>query len=302
MYTCGLLAALFCLNQSFAFDLPRDLCSSELKISNNHYNVSDIYDVGDAYPTHAHYDVYGNLFYVESGRNEKGFYFNANVIKFKTTTPTKIPGLPADITYSVAVDKNEKSVYFGTGKGIFKYNYESHHATPITSSTLKLDMIFVDKDSNKYVTQSNDGVEELYLLDREMMTKVRFSTLEALNELAIDDKNNFYYIKGDRLFVLKQTLSSPICIGNVTYDGMAQIATHESNIFIASDDFMYFHENDTGNIKLVDEAPENVKAVAFESTGDFVLGVHGKLIKYKKNKCPFRNSQVIVGNDDDDTQ
>lgn len=160
-------------------------------------------------------------------------------------------------------------------------------------------MIFVDKDSNKYVTQSNDGVEELYLLDREMMTKVRFSTLEALNELAIDDKNNFYYIKGDRLFVLKQTLSSPICIGNVTYDGMAQIATHESNIFVASDDFMYFHENDTGNIKLVDEAPENVKAVAFESTGDFVLGVHGKLIKYKKNKCPFRNSQVIVGNYDD---
>lgn len=92
MYTCGLLAALICLNLSFAFDLPRDLCSSELKISNNHYNVSDVYDVGDAYPTHAHYDVYGNLFYVESGRNEKGFYFNANVIKFKTTTPTKIPG------------------------------------------------------------------------------------------------------------------------------------------------------------------------------------------------------------------
>lgn len=75
-----------------AFDLPRDRCQSELNINNNHYNVSNSYHVGDAYPTDAHYDVYGNLFYVETGRNDNGYYFNANVIKFKTTVPEKIPG------------------------------------------------------------------------------------------------------------------------------------------------------------------------------------------------------------------
>lgn len=157
-------------------------------------------------------------------------------------------------------------------------------------------MIFVDKNSNKYVTENKDGVEELYLVDREMMKKIRFNTLEALNELAIDDENNFYYIKDEKIFVLKSDLSSPICIGNVSYDGMAQIAVHNNNVFIASDDFMYFHENDTGNLKLVDNAPENVTAVAFDTTGDFILGVHGKILKYKKNECHFRKSQVT--NDD----
>ena len=200
-------------------------------------------------------------------------------------------GLPEDTSYSIAVDKNEKKVYFGTGKGIFKYNYESHNATPVSSSTFKLDMIFIDKDSNKYITENNDGIEELYLLDGEMK-KIPFNSLEALNELTIDDKNNFYYLKDDKLFVLKSSLSSPIYIGDVTYDGMAQIAVHNDNVFVASDDLKYFHENDTGNLKLVGNAPENITAIAFDSNGDFVLGVRGKFIKYEKNECHFRKSNV----------
>lgn len=84
--------ALSCFLLCVAFDLPRDGCRSELNINNHLYNVTDTYHVGDAYPTDAHYDVYGNLFYVESGRNDKGYYFNANVIKFKTAAPQKIPG------------------------------------------------------------------------------------------------------------------------------------------------------------------------------------------------------------------
>lgn len=152
-------------------------------------------------------------------------------------------------------------------------------------------MLFIDKDSNKYITENNDGIEELYLLDREMK-KIRFNSLEALNELTIDDKNNFYYIKEEKLFVLKSSLSSPICIGNVTYDGMAQIAVHNDNVFVASDDLMYFHENDTGNLKLVDNAPENITAIAFDTNGDFVLGVRGKIMKYKKNECHIRKSKV----------
>uniref|UniRef100_A0A2H1VBV7 SFRICE_006601 n=1 Tax=Spodoptera frugiperda TaxID=7108 RepID=A0A2H1VBV7_SPOFR len=199
--------------------------------------------------------------------------------------------LPEDISYSIAIDKNEKKVYFGTGKGIFEYNYENHYATPVTSSSFKLDMIFVDKYSNKYVTENNDGVEELYLLDDEMMKRIRFSSLEALNELTIDDDNNFYYIKDGKLYVLKSSLSSPLCIGNVSYDGMAQIAVHNNNVFVASDDLLYFHENDTGDIKVVDNAPDNVTAIAFDNAGDFILGVRGKLLKYKKHECYIRKPQ-----------
>ncbi|XP_047024218.1 uncharacterized protein LOC124633139 [Helicoverpa zea] len=285
------IAVLLCFRLCTAFDLPRDGCQSDLKINNNLYNVTNTYQVGDVYPTDAHYDVYGNLFYVETGQNEKGYYFNVNMIKFKTAAPQKIPGLPEDASYSIAIDNGEKKVYFGTGRGIFKYNYETHEATPVSSSTFKLNMIFIDKDSNKYVTENNDGIEELYLLDGEMMKKIRFNTLEALNELTIDDKNNFYYIKQERLFVLKSTLSSPICIGNISYDGMAQIAVHNDNVFVASDDLLYFHENDTGNLKIVNNAPGNVTAIAFDLSGDFILGVPGKILKYKKNECLIRKSQ-----------
>ncbi|XP_035432415.2 uncharacterized protein LOC118264124 [Spodoptera frugiperda] len=274
-----------------AFDLPRDGCQAELKINDNRYNVTDTYHIGNVHPTDAHYDVYGNIFYVETGLNDKGYYFNTNIIKFKTTAPQKIPGLPEDISYSIAIDKNEKKVYFGTGKGIFEYNYENHYATPVSSSTFKLDMIFVDKYSNKYVTENNDGVEELYLLDDEMMKRIRFNSLEALNELTIDDDNNFYYIKDGKLYVLKSSLSSPLCIGNVSYDGMAQIAVHNNNVFVASDDLLYFHENDTGDIKVVDNAPDNVTAIAFDNAGDFILGVRGKLLKYKKHECYIRKPQ-----------
>lgn len=150
-------------------------------------------------------------------------------------------------------------------------------------------MIFVDKDGNKYVTESVNGIEELYLLAGDK--KIRFHTLEALNELAIDDKNNFYFIKEERLFVLKSNLSRPICIGNVSYDGVAQIAIHKENVFIASENLIYFHENETGNLKLVPNVPGKATAIAFDHTGDFVLGVPGQLLKYKKNECYLRNKE-----------
>lgn len=77
----------------FAFDVPRDKCHSDLKINDDRYNVTKTYHIGDAYPTDAHYDVFGNLFYVESGRNERGlFYFNIHVIKYESTSSQKIQG------------------------------------------------------------------------------------------------------------------------------------------------------------------------------------------------------------------
>lgn len=80
------------IHSCIAFDIPRDNCRHDLKINEDRFNVSNTYHIGDVYPTDAHYDVYGNLFYVESGRNEKGFFFNIHVIKFKTATSQKIKG------------------------------------------------------------------------------------------------------------------------------------------------------------------------------------------------------------------
>lgn len=149
-------------------------------------------------------------------------------------------------------------------------------------------MLFVDKDGNKYITESNNGIEELYLLDG--TKKIRFHTLEALNELAIDDKNNFYFIKEDNIFVLKSTLSTPVCIGNVSYNGIAEIAIHKGNVFIASENLLFFHENESVKIKAVQNIPGRVTAIAFDNDGDFVLGIKGKLLKYKKKECYFRDS------------
>lgn len=87
-----LILLIVIIQQSLAFDLPATGCSADIKINNDHFNATDTYHTGDAYPTDAHYDVYGNLFYVESGKNYKGFYFDVKVIKFKTTAPEKITG------------------------------------------------------------------------------------------------------------------------------------------------------------------------------------------------------------------
>lgn len=76
-----------------SFDLPRNSCKPDLSIDKDHYNVSDVYHVGDALPTDAHYDEHGNLFYVESGRNLQGFYFDIKVIEVNSTSPRKISGM-----------------------------------------------------------------------------------------------------------------------------------------------------------------------------------------------------------------
>ncbi|KAL0893190.1 hypothetical protein ABMA27_014804 [Loxostege sticticalis] len=278
------------IHSSIAFDIPRDNCRHDLKINEDRFNVSNTYHIGDVYPTDAHYDVYGNLFYVESGRNEKGFFFNIHVIKFKTATSQKIKGLPEGLSYSIAVDKKNTKVYFGTSQGIYTYSYETHDATPITKSDLKLDMIFVDKDSNKYITEHNNGVEELYRLDGEK--KTRLQTPETLNELAIDDKNNFYYIAQEQLCMLKANESKPECITTVKYDGIAQISVHNDHVFVASKNLTYLNVNEPNNLRTADNLPGQLTAIAFDNVGDFVLGVRGKLMKYKKNDCKIKGCEL----------
>lgn len=201
------------------------------------------------------------------------------------------PGLPEGVSYSIAIDLKKTKVYFGTGKGMYTYNYDSLTAMPITNSPLKLDMIFIDKNSNKYIIENVNGIEEFYLLDGD--TKIRCQSLEALNEMAIDNKNNFYFIRDDKLYVLKSRHETPTCLGNVTYGGNAQISFYKDNVVIASDKLSYFHENDTGNPKLVDNVPGSVTAIAFDHDGEFILGVQGKLLKYKKNECYLRKNRVI---------
>ncbi|KAJ2945986.1 hypothetical protein O0L34_g4905 [Tuta absoluta] len=283
-----ILVVFFLVHSVVAFDLPRDGCKADLKINDDHYNVTDTYHTGDAYPTDAHYDGKGNLFYVESGRNDKGFYFDIKMLKDEMKSPERIKGLPEGTSYSIALDKNDDKIYFGTSQGIFVYNYESNTAKPV-SEKLKLNMIFVDKDGNKYITENSNGVEELYLLDG--TKKIRFHTLEALNELGIDDRNNFYFIKEQKLYVLKNTLSTPVCIGNVPYDGIAQISFYKERVFVASENLMYLHDNKM-SLKKVENVPGKVTAIAFKETGDFILGVPGKMLKYKKNECYHRNKET----------
>lgn len=86
------LVASFLVQECLAFDIPRVACDYNLTINNEHYYVSDTYETGEAYPTDAHYDKHGNLFYVESGRNANGFYFDAKMIRHKSTTAQKING------------------------------------------------------------------------------------------------------------------------------------------------------------------------------------------------------------------
>ncbi|KPJ08778.1 hypothetical protein RR48_07838 [Papilio machaon] len=271
----------------FCFDVPATSCKSDLSIDNDKYNISETYLTDGGYPTDAHFDDNGNIFYIEAGSNFNGYYFNARIIPLNSTTPQNIPGLPDGISYSIAIDKNNKKVYFSTGDGIFSYDYETQKAKLVSKPTAKFNMISIDKDGNKYVTKNVDGIEEVYLLVGE--SKIRFKTLEALDEMAIDNKNNFYFIRDEKLFVLKSTLSMPIVLGNVTYDGMAQISFYKERVFVASSNLTYFHENDTRFMKIINNIPEKVSAIAFDKDGNFVLGLLGKLLHYKKHQCYLRN-------------
>ncbi|XP_046959965.1 uncharacterized protein LOC124530034 [Vanessa cardui] len=278
------------IQKCVSFDLPKSACKTDLTIDKDHYNVTKTYNVDDAYPTDAHYDTYGNLFFVEYGRNLNGYFFNIKVIKDNTTEAQNIPGLPDGESYSIAIDKKDTKVYFGTSKGIFVYKYESNEATLVSSPDFKLNMLFIDKDGNKYITDSPNDTEELYLLAGGK--KIRYRTFEALNEMAIDDKNNFYYIKEDKLFVLKSNISKAIFIGNVSYEGLAQISFYEEIIYVASETLSYIHENDSGPLKLVKNIPGKVTAIAFDSYGNFILGTFGKIFKYEanNNECYHRKS------------
>ncbi|VVC89074.1 unnamed protein product [Leptidea sinapis] len=244
------LSFVFLFGAINTFDIPRNNnCTSDLTIDNDQYKVAGVYHIGDSFPTDTQYDKYGNLFFVEAGRSTQGYYFD---------------------------------VYFGTGKGIYNYNYDSEDTTLISSPDLKSNNLYVDKDGNKYITQSPDGVEQLYLLSGKR--KIRFKTFDALDELAVDDDNNFYFIREEKLFVLKSNLSSPIFVGNVTYDGYAQITFNKDKVFVASETLNYLHENDTGKLKQVKSAPENITAVAFDYSHNLVIGTRGKIIKYKNNE------------------
>lgn len=175
---------------------------------------------------------------------------------------------------------------------MYTYNYETHTATPLSRSHLKLDMVFVDKHSNKYITEHNNGVEELYRLDGEK--KTRFRAPETLNELAIDDNNNFYYIARQKLCILKEADSTPECIGSVTYNGMAQISVHGDKVFVASMKLTYFNVNETDTIRTAENLPGEVTAIAFDEFGDFILGVRGKILKYKSNECHIRENKKVI--------
>ncbi|XP_068631929.1 uncharacterized protein [Battus philenor] len=289
-YKMKILLFILFAQKCFSFDIPRTDCKTDLKIDNDHYNVTNTFETNNGYPNDIHVDDHGNIFYVEVGIDSSGYYFNARVIEANSTIPQKIPGLPEGITYSIAIDKNNQIVYFSTGEGIFIYNYETQNVTLISKPNDSFNMIFVDKDGNKYVTKNIDGIEEVYLLTGE--NKIRFKSLEALEEMAIDDKNNFYFIRDDKLFVLKSNLSSPFVLGNVTFDGMAQISFFNEKIFVASHNLTYFHENDTKYMKITENAPDKISAVTFDKNGNLLLGVHGKLLQYKKHHCYLRNNEA----------
>lgn len=77
------------VHEIFMFDLPK---CKPVDIDGDQYQVSDTYHVGDAVPSEAHYDVYGNLFYVKYRSENDGFFYDIYVIKFKTTSAEKITG------------------------------------------------------------------------------------------------------------------------------------------------------------------------------------------------------------------
>ncbi|KAG6465048.1 uncharacterized protein LOC115453535 [Manduca sexta] len=268
----------------FAFDLRKESCTSDLKINNDDYRLAQTYDLGNKNPTDAHYDVYGNLFFVQNERKENGYTFNIYVLKNKSPTPENVPGLPEDASYSVASDKKNGKIYFATQNGIYVYDYKKQCAVPYAFTSNNIDMIFTDKDGNLYFTENDDGTQKLYLLDGK--NKIPFKMLESLRELEIDDKNNFYYIKQDKLYLLKSTSVTPIWISNVTSSDMAQISFYKNTVFIANKNLGFLHENDTGRLKYVENTPTNVTTIAFDDTGDFALGRIGQIMKYQKTECP----------------
>lgn len=85
-----LLIILLIVHENLAFDLPK--CKPVVNIDSEQYQVSDTYHVGDAIPSDAHFDVYGNLFYVKSRSENDGYFYDIYVIRFKTTSAEKIPG------------------------------------------------------------------------------------------------------------------------------------------------------------------------------------------------------------------
>ncbi|XP_023940812.1 uncharacterized protein LOC112047799 [Bicyclus anynana] len=274
------------IQMCFAFDIPQT-CKTDLTIDKDHYNVTKTYNTGDAIPTDAHFDGKGNLFFVVFGRNFNGYYYDVKVIKRNSSEAETVPGLPERESYSIAVDKKESKVYFGTSKGIYAYNYESQEAILINKPDIQLNSLLVDKDGNKYITGRPDGFEQLYLLAGN--EKIHYKGFDALDEVAVDDKNNFYYIREEKFFVLKSNLSHSVYIGNVSYEGLGQITFHQDNVFVASKTLSYIHKNDTGPMKRVSGTPE-VTAIAFDRVGNFVLGTKGKLLKYEAKECYQRKN------------
>lgn len=110
--------------------------------------------------------------------------------------------------------------------------------------------------------------------------------------MAVDENNNFYYIKEGKFYVLKSNMSRSLLIGNVTYDGIAQISFHQETVYVASKRLSYIHENDTGPLKLVQNVTDIVTAISFDDSGNFVLGSYGKISKYETqdNGCYQRTN------------
>lgn len=141
-------------------------------------------------------------------------------------------------------------------------------------------MLFIDGDGNKYITESNNGVEEVYILDGDK--KIRYNALEAINEMAIDDGNNFVFLKEEKVFMLKKDALKPHYIGDIKYDGIAQISFYNDKIFVASQTLAYYHELEVEKLELIN-VTEKATAISFDKGGNFILGTYGKLMKYSKN-------------------
>lgn len=85
-FVCGIFVL------TSAFDLPRQNCSSKVKIGDQHYNLTDSIDIHNGYPVDAHYDVRGNLFFVKTGRRNEEFCFDIYLVRLNCKAAVRVEG------------------------------------------------------------------------------------------------------------------------------------------------------------------------------------------------------------------
>lgn len=145
-------------------------------------------------------------------------------------------------------------------------------------------MLIVDKDGNKYVSENNNGIEQLFLLEGDR--KILHKPIQGFNEIAIDSDNSMYFLKDNGLFILKPNEIIPRHIRDVTYRGIAQMNFYKDMVFVASGEVTYFHKNSINTFNRLELPYESTNGVALAfSKGGFILGTRGKLVQYGKFDC-----------------